>query len=403
MKTIAIMTCCDTKYHEVRYVREQIDAAGCDSLVLDISTSGSVFIATDITREHIVSFGGYTWREICAAPKDEALLKMSESVIKVIKQLHTNGQIDAILGLGGLQNTVVCARAMRELPIGFPKLMVSTVASWYRYFETIVGDSDIIAMPSIVDFAGMNVVSEVVLRNACAAIVGMANYGGGTIQPTEDQRIGTTLMGVTNDTVMYAANLLAEARKEVISFHSTGVGGRTMEKMINEGTITAVMDLTLHELTPEYFGGLGYGKGANNRLAAGAQKNIPMVICPGGIDFICLRPEELFADQEKRGYNWHNTGLTHTKLYEHEILALTEIIAQRLNVSNGKVTVILPMGGLRTMSRPGELFHRPGTIKKMKDVLEQNLKPGIILKCFDLNFMDKEFGEIAASEMLALL
>jgi uncharacterized protein (UPF0261 family) len=163
------------------------------------------------------------------------------------------------------------------------------------------------------------------------------------------------------------------------------------------------MDLTLHEMSPEYFKGLGYCGGANNRLCAGARKGIPMVVCPGGIDFICLRPGELFEDEEQRGYGWHNAGLTHTRLYEHEILEITGTIAQRLNVSTGKVTVLLPMGGLRTLSRPGELFHKPETIKKMKDVLERNLKPEISLKCFDLNFMDEEFGEIAAGEMVSLL
>jgi uncharacterized protein (UPF0261 family) len=156
-------------------------------------------------------------------------------------------------------------------------------------------------------------------------------------------------------------------------------------------------------MTPEYFNGLGYGGGANNRLCAGARKGIPMVVCPGGIDFICLRPGEFFEDEEQRGHGWHNAALTHTRLYEHEILEITKTIAQRLNVSQGKVTVLLPLRGLRTLSRPGELFHKPETIKKMKDVLEQNLKPEINLKCFDLDFMDKEFGGIAAGEMLSLL
>ncbi|MFP3040635.1 Tm-1-like ATP-binding domain-containing protein [Treponema primitia] len=403
MKTIAIMACCDTKYHEVRYVREKISAIGCVPLVLDISTGGDVPIKADIPREQIVTTGGYTWEAIRSAPKDEALSKMSQCAARVLTELREKGSIDAVLGMGGLQNTVVCTAAMQTLPLGFPKLMVSTIASGNRYFNDVVGDSDIAAMPSIVDFAGMNAVAEVILSNACAAVVGMANYGGGLIREVAGWRVGTTLMGITNDTVMHAANLILEAGMELISFHSTGVGGRTMEKMIAQGSINAVMDLTLHEMTPEYFGGLGYGGGANNRLCAGAQKGIPMVVCPGGIDFICLRPGELFEDEEKRGYNWHNAALTHTKLYEHEILSITETIAKRLNVSTGKVTVLLPMGGLRTMSRPGEFFNKPETIQKMKGILETTLKPDIVLKCFDLNFMDKEFGEIAAKEMLALL
>lgn len=176
-----------------------------------------------------------------------------------------------------------------------------------------------------------------------------------------------------------------------------------MERMIRDGIITAAMDLTLHEMTSAYFGGYGYGKGANDRLCAGAEMGIPMVVCPGGIDFICLRPDELFEDQDKRGYTWHNSGLTHTKLYEEEILSITGTIIERLNRANGPVTVLLPMGGLRTLSRPGEPFHIPDTIRKMRTLFEEQLKPGINFKCFDLNFDDMEFSEIAANEMLALL
>jgi uncharacterized protein (UPF0261 family) len=403
MKTIAIMACCDTKFHEVTYVREQIAALGCKPLVLDISTRGSVPIKTDVPREKIIADAGYAWEDIDAAPKDEALAKMSESARLALVKMRDEGAIDGVLGMGGLQNTVVCVHAMQALPLGFPKLMVTTIASGYRYFDAVVGDTDITAMPSIVDFAGMNAVAEVILKNASAAIAGMVSSGGGKIRPLSGWRIGTTLMGITNDTVMQAAEILTRSGKEVISFHSTGVGGRTMEKMILEGSINAVMDMTLHEMTPEYFDGLGYGGGANNRLCAAAKTGIPMVVVPGGIDFICLRTGELFPDEEKRGYNWHNKALTHTRLYEHEILAITETIIERVNESKGKVTVLLPMKGLRTLSAPGQLFHIPETIRKMRTLFEQKLKPSVTFKAFDLNFVDAEFADIAAREMLALL
>ena len=403
MKNIAIMACCDTKYHEVNYVREKIKASGCEPLVMDISTGGTVPIQAEISREKMAARGGYSWEEICGAAKDEALSKMSKCAALMLCELHEKKQIDAVLGMGGLQNTVVCSAAMQALPLGFPKLIVSTIASGNRYFDMVVGDSDIATMPSIVDFAGMNAIAELILSNACAAITGMANNASSAMREINGWRLGTTLMGITNDTVMHATNILLDAGLEVLSFHSTGVGGRTMEKMIEHGSINAVMDMTLHEMTPEYFNGRGYSAGSNNRLCAGAKKGIPMVVCPGGIDFICLSPADFFDDEEERGYGWHNASLTHTRLYEHEILDITGTIIRRLNESAGKVVILLPMGGLRTLSRPGELFHKPQTIKKMKEVFEKNLKPEIVLKCFDLNYMDKEFAEIAAAEMLALL
>ncbi len=249
----------------------------------------------------------------------------------------------------------------------------------------------------------MNPVSESILGNACAAIAGMAEAGGRIVNEAGGTLIGTTLMGITNDTVMRAADLLEGAGWQTISFHATGAGGKALEKMIRDGAVTACLDLTLHEMASEYFGGYGYSRGADNRLCAGSEMGIPMVVCPGGIDFICLRPDELFPDQEKRGFTWHNSGLTHTRLYEDEILAISKTIAKRLNRSEGKVTVLLPMDGLRTFSRKGELFHIPGTIEKMKRLFEEELKPQIKLKCYDLNFDDEEFGTVAANEMLELL
>jgi uncharacterized protein (UPF0261 family) len=234
-------------------------------------------------------------------------------------------------------------------------------------------------------------------------MIGMVSCGGALIETRGECYIAATLMGITNDTVMQAANELTEKGRRTISFHSTGIGGSVMEDLIRKGVIGAVMDLSLHEMTAEYFGGYGYSKGADHRLCAAAQMGIPALICPGGIDFACLRPDELFEDTKERGYVWHNKNLTHTRLYEHEILEITKTIVSRLNQSKGKTEVILPLGGLRTLSRPGEIFHKPDTIRKMRRIFEEELKPEIIFKAYDLNFCDPEFAHICAEEMEGLL
>lgn len=403
MKTIAVTACLDTKYHEVLFVVQQLTRLGVQPLVMDIGTAGSVPIEADIPRKAILEAAGFSGEEGQGHSKEEAIDQMSRALAAMLGELYEAGKIQGVLGMGGLQNTVMCKTAMQTLPLGFPKLIVSTVASGFRYFNTVVGDGDITVMPSIVDFAGMNPVAESILGNACAAITGMVQSGGRIVDGSVGPMIGTTLMGITNDTVMAAADLLEAAGWQTISFHSTGAGGKALEKMIRAGMVTASLDLTLHEMTSEYFGGYGYSKGADNRLCAGAQKGIPMVVCPGGIDFICLRPGELFPDQDKRGYTWHNSGLTHTRLYEEEILSISHTIANRLNRSEGRVTVLLPMDGLRTMSRSGEPFHIPETIRKMRKLFQDELKPQITLKCYDLNFDDDEFGTVAAEEMLKLL
>lgn len=402
MATIAIIACCDTKYHEITFVKEKILAAGHQPLVLDISTGPNVALRADVTREEVLRTGGYTWEEVHKLAKSDAISAMTESISKTIVKLFQEKKMDGVIGMGGLQNTVVCSAALRLLPIGFPKMICSTIASGYRYFDTVVGDKDIAVIPSIVDFAGMNPINEAVLGNTVSAMIGMVTYGGRLIDTKGEPYIATTLMGITNDTVMQASNQLSAMGKHVISFHSTGIGGKVMEDLIYDGVISAVMDLSLHEMTAEYFGGYGYSKGANNRLCAAAKAGIPALICPGGIDFACLRTDELFKDEEERGYVWHNKDLTHTRLYEHEILDITKTIAERVNQSVGRTKVILPMGGLRTQSYPGEFFHKPETIQKMKAIFEENLKPEIQFEAYDLNFCDPEFADICAKEMAKL-
>lgn len=407
MPVIGVVACFDTKYHEIAFVKQKIQAAGCSALLVDISTGPkrpAISLKADVSREDILFLSGVRWEDFCKLDKGSAIKAMGEYAALMIEKLQKDGCIDGVLGMGGLQNTVVCSEAFQHLPIGFPKIICSTIACGNRTFDTVVGDKDIGVMPSIVDFAGINPISEVVLANSVAAVVGMVNHGVHRIDTHGEQLIGTTLMGITNDTVMHAVNILEEKGRHVISFHSTGIGGRVMESLIRQGVITAVMDLCLHEMTAEYFGGRGYSKGADNRLTAAAEMGIPALVCPGGIDFACLSKEDFFPDEETRGYVWHTEGyLTHTRLWESEILDITKIIVKRLNASKGPTEVILPMGGLRTMSRKGEFFYKPETIRKMKEVFETGLRPDILFKTFDLNFDDLEFGDICAKEMLALL
>ena len=403
MATIAVVACCDTKYHEIRFVKDMIVKAGHKPLVVDISTGPHVPIRADITREEVLREGGTAWEQVSLLSKSESIAAMSASITRVIVRLQKEKAIDAALGMGGLQNTMVSSAAFRKLPIGFPKLIVSTIASGYRYFDTIVGDKDITVVPSIVDFAGINPLSQAVLSNAVAAVIGMAEHGKGLMNTSGHHLIAATLMGITNDTVMRALDKFNALGKETISFHSTGIGGRVMEEMIREGHIKAVMDLTLHEMTAEYFGGLGYSKGADNRLTAAAQTGIPMLVCPGGIDFACLRKDELFEDEDKRGFVWHNQDLTHTRLYEEEILDITRTIIDRVNASRGPVTVLLPLGGLRTLSGEGEPFHKPETIKKMDALFAGGLSPHVRYVSSGHAFTDHGFSDLIVEEMLKLL
>ncbi len=174
MGVIAVVACCDTKYHEINFVKERITKAGHTPLVVDMSIGPNLPMQGDVTREEILKEGGYSCKQvICDFSKSEAVDAMANSIRLTVPRLYNEKKIDGVLGMGGLQNTMMCSAAFRQLPLGFPKLIVSTVACGYRYFDFVVGDKDITVMPSIVDFCGMNVISDAILANATAAITGM--------------------------------------------------------------------------------------------------------------------------------------------------------------------------------------------------------------------------------------
>jgi uncharacterized protein (UPF0261 family) len=315
--------------------------------------------------------------------------------------LYKEGKIQGAISIGGLQNSNLGCHAMQVLPVGVPKIMVSTVACGQRVFEPFVGTKDITIMPAISDFTGINILSEVILSNAVSALAGMLQYSGREIVKNH-KVIGTTLMGATNDGVVNAVNFLKDAGCEVISFHSTGAGGRAMEELIEQDIVTAVLDLTLHEVVYEYFG-YGFGYGANNRVAMGARKGIPMVICPGGIDFMCQWKWQLFDDIDSRIYNWHNQTLAHVKMTPKEAVDISRMIIDRLNFATGPVEVIIPTQGLRSMTKKGDELYAPDVDKAIFETFDTYTRKDIPIKYFDANFCDMEFSEFAANEMLKLI
>jgi len=380
-----------------------IRKAGFNAFVIDVSTSPGFSSPAEISREQVASEIGIVWSEVKGLLKHELLDIVSRGAAKLVPRLYREGLLDGIISIGGLQNTMVGSNAMRALPIGVPKVMVSTVATGQRTFDLIVGTKDITVIPAICDLSGMNIVSETVLGNAAGAVMGMLQYAGKELPKAKTEIIGTTLMGATNDGVFHAARYLEEKGYHVICFHSTGVGGKVMEELIAEGPITATMDLTLHEIVYEYFGS-GFGFGTESRLKQGVDKGIPMMVCPGGIDFICQWKNELFPNIAERKMIWHNASLAHVKLTIKEVSDISRMIVSRLNESaTGKVVVLMPRRGFRTFTKVGEPLHDPAVDQAIMNVFEQELRRDIPIKYVDANLIDDEFSRRAADEMSALL
>jgi len=400
MKTVALIGTCDTKNEELMFVRDKLKEAGVNCVLLDVSTKPGHVSKADYTPAQIYAAGGFDIREIQTRKKSEMLRAMAEGAAALVGRLYREARIQGAMSIGGLQNSNIGCHAMQVLPVGIPKVMVSTVASGQRVFEPLVGTKDVTVIPSVSDFTGINVVSSAVLSNAVYALAGMLKHAGKEVEKKE--AIGATFMGATNDGVVNAIGFLKEAGCQVIPFHSTGTGGRAMEELIDQGIVTAVLDMTLHETVYEYFG-YGFGYGANNRIVMGAKKGVPMVICPGGIDFMCQWKWELFDDIDQRIYNWHNDTLAHVKMRPKEAIDISNMIIERINLAVGPVEVIIPTQGLRSLTREGEELYAPDVDQAIFDTFRKNLRKDIPLKFFDANFCDIEFSRFAADEMLNML
>lgn len=403
MQVIAILGCIDTKKSELDYAAAEFAKRGLKPLTIDVSTSAGFRSDADFTNLDVSREVGVDWQEIEGGNQHELLDIMAQGARALVVKLYGRGEIQGIFSCGGLQNTTIAAQAMRALPIGVPKFILSTVASGQRTFDSIVGAKDIVTMPSISDFAGLNVVSRTVLDNAVAAVAGMIEHAGREIPRPASTLIGATLMGATNDGVVKAIRYLQDAGYDVVSFHSTGAGGRSFEQLIGSSVISAAMDLTLHEIVYEHFG-RGFGFGPKNRLMAAIERKIPLLVCPAGIDFICQWRNELFEDASTRLIHWHNKDLAHVRLNEQEITDISRIVVGRLNEADAaNVKVLIPTQGFRSFTRKGEALHDPRLDKLIIDIMTTKLRADIPVRLLDCNFMDREFYVTAAQEMISLI
>ncbi len=355
MKTIAIIGSCDTKSREISFMREQIEAEGIKALVIDVATGLKESIGFDVSREEVAAAYGVNWMDMESKTKGEKIAFMMKAAASYIEQIYYEGKIDGILSVGGLQNTVMATNAMRRLPIGFPKVMATTVASGRRTFDSVAGDKDIVMIPSICDFTGLNLVTKQIMANACACCVGMVKHAGQILKKGKKPVVGITLMGITNTGACAAVDELERLGIEVVGFHSTGVGGMIMEQMACDGLIDGILDLTTHEITQEYFGrGFSYGEGAKDRLRKSVEHKIPLVISVGGLDFIDFAVNEFPPRMDERVYMMHNGSVAHIKLLPDEAEITTKRFVERLELIDYPVKLLIPTDGMRCNTREGE-------------------------------------------------
>ncbi|MDI6870823.1 MAG: Tm-1-like ATP-binding domain-containing protein [Bacillota bacterium] len=402
-KAIAVIASLDTKAKEAAYVSEAIRRLGHRPLLIDVGVKGEPLLGADITREAVALAAGESLSTLMKEEKRVRIMAMARGLAALLPFLYAQGRFDAVLSLGGAQNTTMGTAGMRALPLGVPKLMVSTMASGRRTFDPLVGTKDLLLMHSVADVAGINLVTRAVMDNAVAAICGMAEHAGRPL-PTPDRTvIGATMLGVTNEGVSQAVSLLEAEGYEVVTFHATGVGGRAMEELIDQGVLKAALDLTLHEIACELFG--GYSSGAENRLDAASRAGIPQVVAPGGADVVDYAESALaeLPDWQTRKRIYQHPAVLHLKLHPEEAARVAQVIAERLNRSRGPVTVVLPLRGMHQQGFPGGPLWDPEADQALYRTLKENLNPGIVVREVDAHINDPAFSRAAAEALLELL
>lgn len=407
MKTIAIIATADTKAEEMDFVEKFIRSQGLNTLSIDVSTRLHAGKKTDIGPKETACKGGFSEENFLKPkPKSDAIEMMRGCVTNIVRKLYAEGKIDGVIGFGGLQNSLMVSSAMQELPIGFPKLIVSTVASGNRKFGLLTGAKDIVVMPSVADLAGINPLIETILRNAASAVVGMVKYGGEVFSP-KNLLVGATIMGATNDGIEEAIKLVRQKGFDVVTFHSTGVGGTSLETLIYEGKIQAVMDLCLHEIVSEDIFGAGFSVGAKHRLTAAASMQIPLLLSPAGLDFIDFDLSDLektkTVDLSTRKYTLHNKGTAHIKLTPAEARAAAEVVVERLTDYNGEGAMIMPLKGMRSETLPGEKLYDPEVDEAIFDTFRTKLNKKIRLIELDCHLSSVDFSRTAAETMVDLI
>jgi uncharacterized protein (UPF0261 family) len=400
-KTIAILACLDTKGTEVGFVRDMILRLGHRPLLIDVGTKCPPLIEPDMTREEVARAAGLSWVDVEGRGKKEGLDAMIKGAPRLVAELHGQGRLDAILSLGGAMNTTIGTTAMQALPVGVPKVMVSTVVSGQRTFDPYVGTKDMILIHAVADLSGINRITRRVLENAVAALVGMVEHGATPLGREEGKVVAATMLGVTNDGVAEAARLVQQAGHEVVTFHANGVGGRAMEEMVEQGMVAGVMDLSLREIACEFYG--GFCGGARQRLVAAGRAGIPQVVAAGAADTVDYLTEGLAPEWFTRKHIYMHPTIAHFKLRRDEVIHVVGTIADRLNQSRGPVTVLIPLRGVHQFSFPGGPLWDPPVEQALIDTFRERLDPKIRRIEVNANVNDSEFGKAAAVAMVELL
>ncbi|MCC7161445.1 MAG: Tm-1-like ATP-binding domain-containing protein [Anaerolineae bacterium] len=398
---IVIIGTLDTKSVEVEFMCEHVTRAGHTPLVIDPGSSGQPASAADIPRAQVALAAGQALEQL-QATQDKAYIQnqMTQGLVNVVNDLYAQGQVQGVIAVGGGQGTAIATAAMRELPVGVPKVMVSTVACGKTPFGPYVGTKDVTMIHSVADINGLNAITRRIIAQATAAVCAMAEV---ELPPQEIRKlVAITQAGVTTPGVMAIKEQLESAGLDVIAFHCNGIGGQAMEELMREGKISGVIDFSPHEITDMLYGGLMPALPGRMRVAG--QLGIPQVVAPGCADVRLHEWMENFpADLRERPYVRHTPTHTHFRTTAQEMGAVAHYVAESLNAGRGPRGVIVPLRGFSMQNRAGRPLYDEKANIAFVETLERELSNAVKLVQVDAHINDQAFADATVKFFFQLL
>ena len=397
--SVFLLTTLDTKGDEAGLVRDRLQQLGIQVTVVDTGCLGQPPWPADVTRQAVFQAAGADWQTVAdAGDRGQAVTLAARGAAELVRAAFQRGEVDGVLALGGSAGTTIGTAAMRELPLGIPKLMVSTLAS--GQVRPYVGDKDILMLNSVVDIAGLNRISRAVLGQAAAAMAGMVQH---RMAPSVDDRplVAAPMFGVTTPCVQQAREVLEQAGFEVLIFHATGNGGQAMESLIAEGMIAGVLDITTTELADELVGGvLSAGP---DRLTAAARRGVPQVVSVGATDMVNFGPPDTVPERFKhRRFYQHNPTVTLMRTTMEENAQLGAAIGRKVAQSTGPAVIFLPSQGVSAIDKQDAPFDDPAARRALFDAIRQNCAGTPVIE-LDQHINDPDFARSAARQLIQMI
>jgi uncharacterized protein (UPF0261 family) len=394
----------DTKGEEFSYLKEQLTAAGADTLVVDVGVVGAPLFPPDVTREEIAGWAGTSLEQLVRdKDRGRAVSAMAEGLSAWARDRQAKHPPAGILAIGGSAGTTIASAGMRQLPVGVPKVMVSTLASGDT--RPYVGTSDICMMYSVADFTGLNRLTRIILGNAAKAVLGMSGLtlagpreAGGSQRPL----LAATMFGVTTPCVNSARQLLETRGFELLVFHATGSGGQAMEQLIGDGFIEGVLDITTTELADELVGGvLSAGP---HRMEVAGRMGVPQVISAGALDMVNFGPRDSVPEKFRtRRLYQHNPTVTLMRTTPEENAQLGQMIARKASAAKGPVTIVLPLRGVSAIDAPGQPFHDPKADEALFNAIREGVQGSVKVVDVDVHINDPAFAERLVAEFTRII